>query len=367
MQTNRRHWLKQIGLGVAAVGFPGLELLAAPVQDTRLQINADQPIKLSSNENPYGPSALARKAMADSIGLSNRYHWQETTSLIEELAKHNQVTAEHILVGAGSTELLDLVARYAALQKGNCVIPDPSFTYWTSAAQQHGLPKIAVPLTTDKKIDLLAMQRAITSDTKLVYICNPNNPTGTLCDMNELKSFIREASKNCLVMLDEAYIDYTVQPSLANEVIDNKNLVVVKTFSKIYGLAGARVGYIMAHPSTLEKLAALQSWANGSISVVSAVGALASLKDRSFISDNYALNEQARKYTIEQLALLKLRCIPSHTNFIYFSLESFTKDYFALLKAADIQGTRIYEEQGKWTRITIGTLSEMKSFISVIQ
>ena len=367
MQTNRRFWLKQIGLSVAGIGLANLNTFASAQQGLFEISNDGLPIKLSSNENPYGPSPLARAALVESINISNRYNWQLTAELIETIAKKNNVTADNILMGAGSTEILDVVARFAALKKGSLIIADPSYGYWTDTAQKLGLKKVTVPLTIDKKINLDAMLRAITPDTKLIYVCNPNNPTATICDRNKLINFIKEATKKAMVLVDEAYIDFTDQQSLSTLAIENKNLIVAKTFSKIYGLAGARIGYGIAYAKTIEQLSELQSWVNGSISVTSTAAALASLKDEKFVSDTTMLNEKARKYTIEELEKLQLVCIPSNSNFIYFSLESYKKDFFQQLKANNIIGTKIYEAQGKWTRITVGTMQEMQQFIAAIQ
>jgi histidinol-phosphate aminotransferase len=366
MQANRRHWLKQIGLGVAGMGLTNLKTFALPVKEDFTISDGNEPVKLSSNENPYGPSPLARTAMVESINISNRYNWQRTNELIEALAKKNNVTPDNILLGAGSTEILDLVARFAALEKGNLVIADPSYAYWTVTAEKLGLKKITVPVTADKKLNLPAMLKAITADTRLIYICNPNNPTASICERNELLTFIQEASKKTIVLVDEAYIDFTNQQSTSTLSNENKNLIVAKTFSKIYGLAGARVGYAIANTATIAQLSELQCWVNGSISVTSTAAALASILDEKFVSETYALNEKTRKYTIQQLEKLNLACIPSHSNFIYFSLKNYQKDFFQQLKNGNIIGTKIYEEAGKWTRITVGTMEEMQKFIAAI-
>ncbi len=366
MQTNRRYWLKQIGLGFAGVGLANFKTIASPTEDIFDFNPDDAPIKLSSNENPYGPSSMAKTAMAKNVHISNRYNWQLTSELIENLAKKNNVTSDNILMGAGSTEILDLVARFAALEKGNLIIADPSYDYWTSAAQKLGLKKITVPVTSDKKLDLPAMLKAITSDTKLIYVCNPNNPTGTICDRTELIDFINEATKKAMVLVDEAYIDFTPQQSLSTLAVKNKNLVVAKTFSKIYGLAGARVGYAIGNDQTLNQLSELQSWANGSISVASTAAAIASLQDKKFVADTNSLNEKTRQFTNQQFEKLNLHYIPSYSNFVYFSLTNYNKDFFEQLKTNKISGTRIYEEQGKWTRITVGTMKEMQKFFSAI-
>ena len=367
MQTNRRYWLKQIGLGVAGVGLANLKSFASPTQYFFKYAADTLPIKLSSNENPYGSSPLAKTAMVETINISNRYNWQLTSKLIEALAKKNNVAADNILMGAGSTEILDLVARFSALKKGNFIIANPSYGYWTDTAQKLGLKKITVPLTACKQLNLDAMLKSISPATKLIYVCNPNNPTGTICDRSKLIEFINEATKKAIVLVDEAYIDFTDQQSLSTLVIENKNLIVAKTFSKIYGLAAARVGYAIGNSNTLERLSELQSWINGSISVVSTAAALATLKDERFVSETYSLNQKARQFTTEQLKKLNLDCIPSYSNFIYFSLENYKKDFFGQLKTNNIIGTKIYEEEGKWTRITVGTMQEMQKFISAIE
>ena len=366
MQTNRRLWLKQIGLGVAGIGLANFETFASPTKDFFKDSVGDLPIRLSSNENPYGPSPMARTAMVDNINISNRYNWQLSSELIDALAKKNNIASANILMGAGSTEILDLVARFSALEKGSFIIADPSYSYWTETAQKLGLKKIAVPLTADKKHDLPAMLKAIKADTKLIYVCNPNNPTGTICDRNSLVEFITEATKKAMVLVDEAYIDFTTRQSLSAIAVKNENLVIARTFSKIYGLAGARVGYAIANDKTIDQLSELQSWANGSITVMSTAAALASLKDEKFVSETFSLNEKARQFTIDQLERSGLKPIHSNTNFIYFSLTNYQKDFFQQLKTNNISGTRIYEEKGNWTRITVGTMQEMQKFVAAI-
>lgn len=365
--NNRRNWLKQIGLGTIGLGFIPFETFANPLAEDYILPDFDNsPILLRSNENPYGPSPLARAAMAKSVNNSNRYGWDLWSELISAIAKKNNVLDNNILLGAGSTEILDVVLQYSALQKGNFIMAETSYDYWTASSDKLGIKKITVPLTQDKKHDLTAMLKAIDSDTKMIYICNPNNPTGTICDKKELVSFINEATKKAIVFVDEAYINFTKEESLSNLVIENKNLIITKTFSKLYGLAGARVGYAIAHSETIEQLSILKSSTNMSVSVVSASAALASLNDEKFIQQVYSSNNEVKKYTIDQLTQLNLTCIASHSNFIYFSLENYKKDYFKQLENQNISGTKIYEENGKWTRITIGTMREMQLFIAAL-
>jgi histidinol-phosphate aminotransferase len=368
MDASRRQWLKYIGLTSASIGVAGIEGVASPfISSFSFATNQGEDlVRLSSNENPYGPSPNAITAMAEHVAISNRYQWQMARDLISAIATKNKLSDEHVLIGAGSTQIIDAVAQLAAMDKGSFIVSEPTFSRWAVAAEKARLQKITVSLTADKLNDLSAMSRAVRKDTRLVYVCNPNNPTGTICDKTALEDFVKEVSKRSIVLVDEAYLDYANQPSLASYVLENENLIVVKTFSKIYGLAGARVGYALAHKNTIEKLGQLQSGANGGISAVSMAGALASLKDETFFKMSFARNEQASAYTIEQLEHLGIRCIPSATNFIYFSLEGYQKDFFGLLKANNIEGTGIFEERGKWSRITVGTMQEMQQFIRAV-
>jgi histidinol-phosphate aminotransferase len=368
MASNRRNWLKNIGIGLAGLTIQPLQSLASITENsTKLSINnGNMPLRLNFNENHYGPSPLAQKAMADAINISNRYNWGNIQQVINLLAQKNKVSKSNILMSAGSTDMLDLVARYAASTPGNMIVANPTFAFWTDAAERLGLKKVEIPLTESKKHDLKAMQQAINKQTKLVYICNPNNPTGTIIDYEELAAFVQEISKYALVLVDEAYIEFTNQPSLAPLTATNKQLIVVKTFSKIYGLAGARIGYAIAHEGTIEALGKLNSMNNGNMAATTVAAALASLQDTAFVEDVYQKNISARNYTIAELEKLGISCIPSHTNFIYFSLKNYQKDYFALLKTNNILGTKIYEEKGKWSRITVGKMEEMEAFIKAI-
>ncbi len=368
MTFNRRKWLQQIGLGVAGLTLNPLNTLVSSTHKLQPRVvSTDGTLHLSSNENPYGPSSLARKAMAESISDSNRYNWDLTGDLISAVAKKNSLKDENVIVAAGSTEILDVIVEYFANQKGSFVVAAPSYTGWSIAGEKLGLKKITIPLTAEKHHNLDAMLAAISPDSKFIYICNPNNPTATICERQALVSFINAATKNATVVIDEAYLEFSNEISVSNLVTENENLIVVKTFSKIYGLAGARVGYALAHKNTIEKISGMQTWASGGVSVVSRVGAIASLKDEEFVKQCKSKNEAARKYTVEQLTKLNIRCIPSTTNFIYFALENYKKDFFGLLKQHNIEGTDIYENQGKWTRITVGTMSEMQKFITAIQ
>jgi histidinol-phosphate aminotransferase len=361
----RRDLLKQTALTLAAFSF-SRDLFAAEADKFVQSPYADKIIKLSSNENPHGPSPAARKQMMDAVNGSNRYPWDVTTKLREEIGALTGHTKEHIVIGAGSSELLGLTAVWAALQKGNAVAPDPTFRLWMPAARRTGLSIKLVPLNAKKETDLQRMKEAMTTDTKLVYLCNPGNPTGTIIPAKDLELFIKEIAPKAIILLDEAYTEFSNEPSMAHLVNDYPNLVIAKTFSKIYGMAGARVGYILAHPSTVKQLNELQPWANAGASAVSLAGALAAIKDKAFI--DYCKKENAAAKAIFCKALEKagIPYIPSHTSFVYFDTTNFGKDLKAMLEAKGIVGARTFEEGTKWLRLSIGTQDEMKQAAAAI-
>ena len=358
--------MKKLGFGLAGLGLGPVSGWALPQAREASAFPLDLPVRLNANENPFGPSPAARAAMAAAVSQSNRYAWDLSGTLIKALAQKYGIAPENLLLGAGSMDMIDVVVRAAGLGSGTLVVPSPSFTIWASAATEVGLRKVEVPLTENKQIDLPAMAKAIGGDTRLVYICNPNNPTGTVCDSKRLRDFVQSVSRQAMVIVDEAYLDYTREPSLLSEAVVNEKLVVLKTFSKVYGMAGARVGYAIGHAKTIRSLSDLLCWPNGGLGSVSLAGAIASLEDQAFFRESIARNEEVRRFTAEQLIGRGMVVIPSQTNFLYFSLANDSGDYFQRLKAAQVLGTGLYEEAGRWTRITIGTMDDMKRFVLAI-
>lgn len=356
---HRRQLLKQSAMAVAAFSL-SRDLFSRDIESKIARAGSLDFIKLSSNENPHGPSPMARKAMIDAVNGSNRYPWDTTTRLRESIASMYDLSKDHVMIGAGSSELLGVVSLMAALQKGNAVAPDPTFRLWMPAARKAGLPITLVPLTDTKHTDLGKMKAAMDANTRLVYICNPNNPTGTVLPAAELKAFIREVAPRTLVLLDEAYTEFSEEPSMAGLVNEYPNLVVAKTFSKIYGMAGARAGFALAHPQTIKQLNDLQPWANAGASAVALAGALASLSDRDFVSFCRNENQKARAVFYTALEQAGMKYIPSHTSFVYFDSTTYGKDVRQVLEARQIFGARTFEDGTKWLRLSVGTVDEMK-------
>jgi len=279
MPTDRRSWLRQSGLALAGLGLSPILTYA----EEKKFFDPSHPVLLNSNENAYGPSSLAQKAILNSYKNSNRYPDDYIPLLKKKIADHWSVGAENILLGAGSSDIIGLSCQHIAKTKGHIVTAEPSYKVWNNQAGSFGLSFKRVPLNDQKKSDLSKMVEAVDGDTRMIYFCNPNNPTGTVVDPAQLKEHSAIAAAKTFVFIDEAYTEYADLPSLATWAKTNPNVVVAKTFSKVYGLAGARVGYAIAHADTIKSLSAYQPWPDAGVSMVSCNAALASLDDKAFV------------------------------------------------------------------------------------
>ncbi|MET0634579.1 MAG: aminotransferase class I/II-fold pyridoxal phosphate-dependent enzyme [Chitinophagaceae bacterium] len=361
----RRHLIKRSAIAIAAFTF-SRDLFAREAEETAAMYGFTDYIKLSSNENPHGPSSLAKKAMMDAVNGSNRYPWEVTARLQEKIGAQFNLKKENVIIGAGSSELLGVVSTYAALKKGNAIAPDPTFRLWIPAAKKAGLDIKLVALDNNKVTDLQKMKDQIDTNTQLIYICNPNNPTGTIIPAAELEAFIKQVPSRIIILLDEAYTEFSDEPSMARLVNDYPNLVVAKTFSKVYGMAGARVGFGLAHPSTVKQLNDMQPWANAGASAVSLAGAVAVVQDNEFITYCKTQNQIARKIFTDVLTKKGIKYIPSHTSFVYFDPAGSGKDVTKILETNQIIGARTFEPNSSWLRLSVGNVEEMTRVAQVL-
>ncbi len=364
MNTDRRQWLKQSTLVLAGLGLTQ-NLLGA--EKRKSSFLAGNPILLNSNENAYGPSPMARKAMMDAYLNSNRYPDDYILPLKKKIAQHWSVGEENILLGAGSSEIIGLACQYVSKEKGNIITAEPAYRVWNNQATAFGLSFKRIALNEEKKYDLPKMANSIDGDIRMVYICNPNNPTGTYVDINTLKDFAIQAAKKTIVFIDEAYTEFAGLPSLASLAVASLNIIVAKTFSKIYGLAGARVGYAIAHPDMIKKLSNLQPWPDANVSLVSAVAASASLDDRDFVTDCKQKAEQARNICYQTFRQLGFDYLPSVTNFILFNIDKIKVDFIKQLQSKNIYVQFREHFGGKWCRVSMGTIEEIQAFSKALK
>lgn len=201
----------------------------------------------------------------------------------------------------------------------------------------------------------------------MIYICNPNNPTGTVLDVKEIKEFALKVSKQTLVFIDEAYTEYAQLETLAAVAIKNPNIIVAKTFSKIYGLAGARVGYAIANPQTIQALSNYQPWPDSSVSAVSIAAAIASLDDQNFVHECRENTNKAKDMCYSIFQKLSLEYIPSSTNFILFNIDKIEGNFIQGMKSRNIQVQFREHYNGKWCRVTMGTNEEMQVFSNALK
>jgi histidinol-phosphate aminotransferase len=362
VHSTRRQWLKTTSTVLAGVGIAP-KIFATP----KIHYQAGNIILLNSNENAYGPPASARKAMTEALVNSNRYPDEQLPKLKQQIADFWQVGRENILMGAGSSEILGLTSILVSSTKGNVIVAEPSYRVWNGQAESFGLMFTRVALNNEKKPDHEKMLSAIDKGTRMVYLCNPNNPVGTYTDDLQLRDFVSECSRKCMVLVDEAYTEFANLPSLKDLAVKNQNIVVAKTFSKIYGLAGARVGYAIAHPDTIKKLSSFQPWPDVSVSVASAAAASAALNDQAFVKDCREKIAQARQMCYDCFKQSSLEYIPSHTNFILFNIEKIPGDFSKRMEEKNIFVQYRNHFGGKWCRVTMGTLDEMKTFCAALK
>lgn len=380
-KLNRRSWLKAgsvLAAGLAYQPFSSVQATpqAAPMQPLPFftpeyeYLPADlgdiPPIRarLGANENPFGPAESAKKAIIDAINDSFMYPRDGRQELIDTIAKIEGVAPEQVLIGAGSTELLMAAALYYSQGGGSIISGDPSYLSLVSMASKYGATWEKVPLTKDFDLDLPAMEKRVSDKTSLVYICNPNNPTGKLLNPDQLSDFCASVSPKKPVFVDEAYIDYAGDAQKLSAIANIKkgqNVIVARTFSKVHAFAGLRIGYCIGLPETIEKIS-MYSTRGGTTAATSVYGAIASLQDQEFLKFSVEQNEISKKYIYGVLKNMGYTCLPSATNFVLFPIKM-KADGFRKAMLEKGVAIRTWEFDGQtWCRVSMHTLEKMKIF-----
>ncbi len=327
-------------------------------------------VRLSHNENPYGPSERARKALIAAINKGNRYPRESMVELQKKIAGYEGLNPDQIMISAGSTELLGVAGLMAGNQKGKVISCHPTFSFLMQYASQFAAEWIKVPMTSEHQYNLAGINEKLDSHTTMVFICNPNNPTGTELPREMLEPFCTVVSERCMIYLDEAYIELASQgrkASLAHLTRNNRNIIVARTFSKIHGMAGLRIGYAIAHPDTIERLEGLMMGGNVTPAVTSVEAAMASVGDEEFFHYCKEMNEQAKEMTYEKFKNWGIEYIPSSTNFIFFKTDRFgSADILSALQQKNIM-IRNYGDVPGWARVSMGTIDEMKVFLNATE
>lgn len=325
--------------------------------------------RLFANENPFGPSEKAKQAIAESLNSCYQYPMRETDVLTEKIAAYEGLNKDSLMLGAGSSPLLHAAALYFAKDGGSIISGDPSYEDLPERAENVKAKWVKVPLTADYKLDLDAMEKAVDANTKLVYVCNPNNPTGTVVETDKLKAFCERVSKKAPVFVDEAYIDYLPDAkaaSLIESVKKGQNIIIARTFSKLYGFAGLRVGYIVAQPAMIKALDPYST----SIFCMSAPAlraAIASYQDKEYLQGALQKTLASRDYLYKVLKEEGYEYIPSSTNFVMFPIKMEGKRFAQEMMKRGV-GLRHWKFNDKhWCRISVGRMDEMQAFASAFK
>ena len=364
ISISRRKFAHLLAAGAAAsVVTPAISLAKQPDHAT----GTAGIVRLSANENPYGPSPNAHTAMKNALDVCSRYPDEANDVLIEKLAKINGVSREQIVLGDGSSEILKLCAEtFTGPTRGKLIAADPTFEAILEYSKANGGEVVRIPLTSGFAHDLPKMSGAAKDG--LIYICNPNNPTASITPKSELREFIAKTPRETMILVDEAYFHYADSPdyeSMIPLVKDHPNLIVARTFSKIYGMAGLRCGYCVAQPETIKRMRPYQMW--DSVNIMAIAAATASMDDPDQVPNGQRLNSEVKAFVTSDLDKMGYKSIPSQANFIMFDCKRPVVPLIQALKQRNVQVGRLFPALPNYMRLTIGKKPEMETFLSAFR
>jgi histidinol-phosphate aminotransferase len=367
LSISRRKFAHLLGVGAAAAIVRPRFSVATERPPAKTAPTGSAVVRLSANENPYGPSPQAHEAMKNAHPACNRYPDEANDVLIDKIAKINGVNREQIVLGDGSSEILKLCAEtFTGPTQGKLIAPDPTFEAILEYSKANGGEVVKVPLTVDFHHDLGKM--GAEAQKGLIYICNPNNPTASITPKSDLRSFIEKTPRETMIVVDEAYFHYADSPdyeSVVPLVKDHPNLIVARTFSKIYGMAGLRCGYCVAQPETIKRMHPFQMW--DSVNIMALAAASASLDDVDQVNNGRKLNSEAKTFTTSELDKMGYKLIPSQANFIMFDCKRPVAPIIKAMKERNVQVGRLFPALPTHMRLTIGKKSEMEAFVAAFK
>ena len=358
----RREWINRSAtvFGGSLLGaVAGVQSLNAASTATLL----DKPVRMMFNENPYGPSQIARRAMRKAFEESNLYSMRGAKGEFKELmAKLNGVTPDHIAVGFGSGEILKKAALMNGIDKGELLSPSLTFETINRYAKTMKSNVKRIPMNKNIDIDLNRMNENVNNKTKMVYLCNPNNPTGSLMNTDDLESFCSQVSKKSIVFVDEAYHEYVTDSkyrSMINLVKSGKNVIISRTASKVHGLAGLRVGFAITTPQIAKRL---ESYLTDSLNIIGLRAAIASYKDKRFQNFSIDMNNKAKKVVAEYLDTKGIQYLDSQTNFMFIKTDIEISDFQPAMEKHGVLVGRPFPPFTNWCRLSMAKPEEMQKF-----
>lgn len=340
-----------------------------PIDEVKREFGISEVVKLASNENPYGASPLAIDAAKKAIENLNIYPDSASFDLRGALAEKHGIDADMFVFGTGSDGLIELICKTFIEPGDESIVPYPSFSlYETNVTASNGIA-VSVPLNKDFAMDLDAMKKAITDKTKVIWLCNPNNPTGAVYEENEQIDFIKSVRDDILIVIDEAYYEFALvnsnYPNSEALLKEHKNIIILRTFSKIYGLAALRVGYGMADKSIIASMDKIRAPFN--VNSIAQAASVAALNDKTFAEETIAKNEENKLYLYREFEKLGMPYIKSFTNFIMVDTRHDSKEMYTelLKKGYIVKGGHVLGMEG-YLRVTIGTRTECEGFIKAL-
>ena len=340
-----------------------------PIEEVERELGITGVIKLASNENPLGPSPEAVRAIQEGANRIHMYPDGSCYLLKRELAEVLDLASENIIIGNGSDENIKLLAE-AFLNPGEeVIVPTPSFSEYEFAAKVMGGTCVYSPLS-DFRLDLEDMARRITGRTKIIFVCNPNNPTGSIVYDKEVDRFLEQVPEKVVIVFDEAYYEYVMHSDYPKTMelvrAGRPNVVVMRTFSKVYGLAGLRIGYAAAHKDIISSMNRVREPFN--VNLLAQEAARAAIKDSQHVAVSRDINARGREYLYEQFEAMGLKYYPTEANFIWVDLGMDSRRVFqrmlpkgVIIRTGDIFGCDTY------ARITIGSGEQNKKLITVLE
>jgi histidinol-phosphate aminotransferase len=363
---SRREFSSAIGKSLAAaLAVPSLY---APLDATDRNPVPDGAIRLNFNENPYGPSPKAAAALAACGPLASRYPDEAAIALVSQIASRCGVARENVTLGCGSTEILHAVDVVFLTPEKNVVVADPTYEAVLDYSRVLHSNSVRIPLTPDHRHDLPKMVAACTANTGVLYICNPNNPTGTIVSHRELAAAAKDVPSTTLILVDEAYFDFVTDPAYSSAIDlipQYPNLLVARTFSKVHGLAGMRLGYAVGAKEQIARIKPSLLQDNSNAAVLAA--ASASLNDHAGVVACRDRLIATRTWLCNGLSQHGYSFIPSHANFVMIDMAGDVQPIIDQLRAKNIVVGRRFPSTPNFIRVTIGTQPETEAFFSAIQ
>ena len=368
-QISRRNLIKLLGISGASIPLTGL------INSKKINLNKNPkesiPIKLSSNENPYGPSKKVRDAITEAFDEVCRYPYSEPYNRISQLekkiAKREGVDPGMVLVTGGSNEGLRATGRLFGIEKKEIIACKPTYLALMTYAEEFDCKINWVPLDKELKYDLNEIKNRVSDKTSMIFVCNPNNPTGTMLDSKVLENFCLNISKKTCVFVDEAYYDYSINngyPTMTKLVKKGHNIIVSRTFSKVYGLAGLRIGYLISNE---ERINQLKKCTMAGTNILASHAAINAYDDNEFFNYSLNKNKEGLNFLYSLFDELDLEYKKSYTNFVFFKSGHHINRVQDFMKKKNILVGRPFPPYYNWCRISTGKIEDLEKFSTALK